>query len=570
MKKIFIPFLVSIFISIHGNAQNFLYDLEWCSYMPSIGSSGNARAKVSSNGFFHLPFHKTNTGANFSMFDFDSWLTSNANLNTPLITSNQSFHLVLDANQNLVYGSYLGTIHGNIEVSDSNESNYWAGTTFDSIGISTTGAHQEVFSNHSHNDTLSLPDGSFIINEILDSDGFIVKFNPDGTKAWGTYLNGNQGMTQITAKKLVNNILYFSGRTSAITGLTTSNASLPTPLLDSFGYDSFLGAITDQGTLLWLTYTHQKIGIGSNLQIDALGNIYLRNALNKNINKFNNQGVWLSELTIPIDVYLSNLNFYVSNDNKIYIFGSTNQSENIGTLGSFRPSKIAENENFVVCYDSNFNKLWGTYLGEGESSFLLTTAAFDANNNFTVGFTTSTPNLAQIDSFQSTINGSNDFVIMNLNTLGQLNWSTYFGGNSTEPTLSGIHFDRFNNMYLEGRTTSTSNFITPNAFFPVIYPENNYSNPFIAKFTFTPTASTETFDNHLNVKIYPNPTSDILHIETNEDLARYEMYNSIGQIVKKDKLILNSINLNHLPVGTYLLNLFTKKNKKITLKVVKN
>ncbi len=90
----------------------------------------------------------------------------------------------------------------------------------------------------------------------------------------------------------------------------------------------------------------------------------------------------------------------------------------------------------------------------------------------------------------------------------------------------------------------------------------------LAKTNCSYVADTETWSN-LNVKVYPNPTSDFLHIDTNEDLASYEIYNVLGQEVKKDKMLINTIDLSSLPTATYFIKLTTQQGNTATVKVIK-
>ena len=57
-------------------------------------------------------------------------------------------------------------------------------------------------------------------------------------------------------------------------------------------------------------------------------------------------------------------------------------------------------------------------------------------------------------------------------------------------------------------------------------------------------------------RIYPNPTQGILNIETsNEEGATYRLYNVRGILVRQGD-IKPSINLENLPRGLYLLQIY--------------
>ena len=75
-----------------------------------------------------------------------------------------------------------------------------------------------------------------------------------------------------------------------------------------------------------------------------------------------------------------------------------------------------------------------------------------------------------------------------------------------------------------------------------------------------------------DISIYPNPSSDVLNIETNLHMGLTEIhfYSSIGQCVKSISCTLNttmSVSLTELPDGIYYIKL-TSKNIVLTKKVV--
>ncbi len=95
---------------------------------------------------------------------------------------------------------------------------------------------------------------------------------------------------------------------------------------------------------------------------------------------------------------------------------------------------------------------------------------------------------------------------------------------------------------------------------------------FVAKLAATvcgTTVNNEEF-NKLNVRVYPNPTNDIINIETVETLHNYEVYNVLGQQIQKDSFKgSNQINLHGRPAGTYFIKVTTTQGSTATVKVVK-
>ncbi|WP_267406242.1 MULTISPECIES: T9SS type A sorting domain-containing protein [unclassified Chryseobacterium] len=69
------------------------------------------------------------------------------------------------------------------------------------------------------------------------------------------------------------------------------------------------------------------------------------------------------------------------------------------------------------------------------------------------------------------------------------------------------------------------------------------------------------------LRIFPNPTTDMVNIETKEKLEKYEIYNSSGRKVADGKE--NIINVSSISAGTYVIKIQTKNQKIITEKVIK-
>lgn len=83
-------------------------------------------------------------------------------------------------------------------------------------------------------------------------------------------------------------------------------------------------------------------------------------------------------------------------------------------------------------------------------------------------------------------------------------------------------------------------------------------------------------DNNMEsaIKIYPNPFSNLITIETNEPIFKIEIYNLLGQIVKSkiiDSPTNNSVNINlsELVQGNYIAKIYVENGEK-SVKIIKN
>lgn len=101
----------------------------------------------------------------------------------------------------------------------------------------------------------------------------------------------------------------------------------------------------------------------------------------------------------------------------------------------------------------------------------------------------------------------------------------------------------------------------------------SYTDFFIAKLAAVPCGTNAGIEGHSlnNIKVYPNPTNGFIYLQTDEIVNNFEVMNLLGQVVKSGdvKKSQNSIQLEELKSGTYLLKLYTADGKVISQKIIK-
>ena len=77
--------------------------------------------------------------------------------------------------------------------------------------------------------------------------------------------------------------------------------------------------------------------------------------------------------------------------------------------------------------------------------------------------------------------------------------------------------------------------------------------------------------NLANLSVYPNPVSDMLNINYNENITKLTIYDVAGRSVKSiaTNNSMNSINISDLKSGTYLLSIETESKNASTIKFIK-
>ncbi|WP_435523090.1 T9SS type A sorting domain-containing protein [Chryseobacterium indoltheticum] len=71
------------------------------------------------------------------------------------------------------------------------------------------------------------------------------------------------------------------------------------------------------------------------------------------------------------------------------------------------------------------------------------------------------------------------------------------------------------------------------------------------------------------VGVYPNPTNGILNIKTDSDIDKVNVTNVVGQKMNV-QFSNNTINMQQLQKGVYIVELQLKNGQKISKKVIKN
>lgn len=186
-----------------------------------------------------------------------------------------------------------------------------------------------------------------------------------------------------------------------------------------------------------------------------------------------------SDFEFPYDIQIDDVD-------GIYLIGSTKSISNIATSGSAQPSYSGDwLDNFITKFNSNGDRLWGTYaLIHGLSS--ARTFALDSQSNVYMGSRELvSTNLATPGAYQTLKNAYHDTYLMKYSNQGFLLWATYYGGNQNEE-LNAIHTDSSDNVYIVGYTSSTDVFSSPGAHQTTnlsTQTSTNIYDGFIAKFS---------------------------------------------------------------------------------------
>lgn len=354
------------------------------------------------------------------------------------------------------WGTYYGsaTTHGEAVSVDDFGNVYFSGNTVPSTLIATTGAHQV-----SHGGGLN--------------DVFLSKFTTNGQRLWSTYYGG-AGQDEnacVTSDRFGN--VFLSGTTNSNSGIATTGSHKDT--YNNSGTEAFLVKFDSLGIRQWGTYyggTSDDEGIM--IKTDFTGNIYLAghtqssNGISTPGSFQTNWGGWRDAFLVKFDqngnriwgTYCggSSGNDYgrsicIDPSGFIYLLGNA-FSGFLGTPGTHSPFYIGGGDIFIVKFDTNGNRQWGTYYGGVGDDRAYGSSVDNTGNLYIVGRTVSYSGISTTGCFQPNYYNSGDALLAKFTPSGQLIWGTYYGGFWADWGYS-VDVDSSNNVYIVGYTQSS-------------------------------------------------------------------------------------------------------------------
>lgn len=163
----------------------------------------------------------------------------------------------------------------------------------------------------------------------------------------------------------------------------------------------------------------------------------------------------------------------------VFMTGPTTSSINIATSGSFETVYTGgiNQHAYLVKFNSTGTRQWGTYYNNVNSGRCVADAL---GNVFLCGTNTGTFPIGTPGSYQMFNAGGFDGILAKFDANGARQWMTYYGGPGVDV---GLHcdMDQTGNLYLVGRTMSTTGIATPGCHQPS-YAGGGSSDLFMVKF----------------------------------------------------------------------------------------
>ncbi len=401
--------------------------------------------------------------------------------------------LVIDPPTRL-WGTYYGGSaywgdYGRAVTTDGSGNVYMTGETASTNAIATTGAHQTV-------------------NSLGTRDAFLVKFNSSGERQWGTYYGGTGAELGLSVAADSYGNICIAGNTASATSISTPGAH---QVAYGGSYDGFLVKFNADGVRQWGTYYGgSSIDYGTRIAIDPLDNIYLVGETGSAsgiatsgshqsvlpgphyqsyLAKFNAAGVRQWGTYYGHSSGMSQGRFvHADLSGNIYMGGTTRATSGIATGGTHQtvygggPSGSGFGDAFLVSFNANGVRQWGTYYGGSNQEDGLSATTDGSGNVYLTGYTTSSNAIATTNAHQTAYGGSTDAFLAKFSNTGIRQWGTYFGGSGMENSWD-VRSDGMDNVFITGETASLTGISTAGSHQPVY--GGGYNEAYLAQFSNT-------------------------------------------------------------------------------------
>ncbi len=442
--------------------------------------------------------------------------------------------------------------------------------------------------------------GSFQATSGGSGDGFIAKFDKNGVRQWGTFVGGSGSDAVIGIAIDENDFIYASGQTTSSTSIGTNGTH--SPAKNGAGWNSFLQKYDTTGSRIWGSYfgtaaivtkcatykdniyftgyTSGLTGIASNGHQDSFGGDH--DAFLANFNP--SGGLKWSTYYGGNGLDIGQSCATDSNGN-VYITGFTLSSNNISTIDAHQVNKANGEDAFFAAFDSTGNRILGSYLGGSDDDRAMFMVLDKAGDFYIAGFTASNSNISSQGSHQTTIGGGKDAFLAKFsfgcivpsisahpsNKTAAINTNTNFiivasgnniqyqwqvnKGNGFESLVDSGQFSGVNTdtLYVSNLTMANDSFI-----FRCIVSSgicDTISNNAIL--TIDNSTFLNQISNYLGVKVYPNPTGNVMVLETPTELIgkSFSIHDLQGRILHSSTIneLQMEIDLSSFSQGLYML-----------------
>jgi hypothetical protein len=422
-----------------------------------------------------------------------------------------------------------------------------------------------------------------VLNQPYNNAAFLVKYSADGSALWAKMGLGGRWVSGVALD--TNGNLYF-------TGCFNNQINFDNNIVNSAGacYGIFLTKYDSQGNFLWAKATNYSFsGAGApdaaskSVCTDVDNNVYLtgffgsdsikfdtyyltntKSVRNVFLTKYDNAGnvLWVKSAISTPGLFRLTGNAVKAFGNSVYLAGEF-EGDSVRFGNNLITKSGAYSDMFLTKYDNLGNNIWAKRLGTESSDYGKGLVTDNTGNIYLAGITNG--KFFQIDTVPiDTITGGNNAVIAKFNSNGNfILFKTPLNITTGQNSGQNIAIDTDNNIFVTGSFINTVSFGKD-----TLTSTSSWDDIFITKLNYTITNIDDGEPNFPNLKIFPNPSSDFIVIDLNENKNKamgVNIYNMMGALIKSVMINPNQtkINIGDLCNGIYIL---TVKSNNIFIK----
>lgn len=278
------------------------------------------------------------------------------------------------------------------------------------------------------------------------SDAFVAKYDLDGNFIWTTYLGGSNGASTFTKIMAVeNNALEIIGNTTS-TQIPMVNPIQGNNAANNVSTDILYVKMSDNGTQLIRSSYFGTPGQDFTYEAKILnGILIIPGTFQQNGGNVNSVGIYRANLVTNVvsKNYFPTLNtmqnqFYVDDLGKVFHTGQASINSgplNIATPNAYMSTMGQYNKSYLIKFDENDQKIWGTYYGGSGATQLSNVTKDNSGYIYMSGMSSqNSSGIATPGTFQQTQGSANDGYIakfQDCDSLGNISSNTPICNNTT-------------------------------------------------------------------------------------------------------------------------------------------
>ena len=411
---------------------------------------------------------------------------------------------------------------------------------------------------------------TFILNTNGQSDAFVLKLDSNGNLIWAKSFGGNALDNPYALEVDVLGNVYVTGEFSSGT-VDFDPGPGNYPLNSYYSGSVFILKLNKNGDFVWAKNVvgGAYFNRGTAITLDRESNVYVTGyfegsaTFNTNttvaslggqdifVEKLDSAGnfVWVKAFGGAYDDFGSGIK--TDNDGYVYATGffriSIDADPGPGTYDLFAQGNY---DYYLIKLDSLGSFVWANSYGGYGSDYCF---GIDVNANseifLTGGYWGDFDIVSDTNTFSLNTNGQSDVFVQKIDSSGQTNWINTYGYNLLDGGRA-VATDSVGNVYIGGEFGNWVNF-DPGASEYSLYGQTDY---FLLRLGWEadPWLPPSSFE----INIYPNPTSDFLHINQNgNNLLQIRIFDLCGKNISNIDLnnMTGVIDLRSLSAGNYFI-----------------